>query len=287
MKLFRFGPVGQEKPGVLTDMGQHLDVSAFREDYNEAFFATDGLTRLAAWLADHLAACPPIPAGVRLGPCVARPSKLIGIGLNYRQHGAETGLGTPTEPVFFLKATSAISGPNDDVILPRDATKLDWETELAFVIGRRASYVSEADALSYVAGYTILNDYSERAFQLERGGQWTKGKSADTFAPLGPYLTSATDVHDPQNLHIWLKLNGETQQDATTGDMIFALPKLISYVSEFMTLLPGDVITTGSPSGVGMGQHPPRFLQAGDEVELGIGELGTQRQRIVSFRLSE
>lgn len=287
MKLFRFGPVGQEKPGVLTDMGQHLDVSAFREDYNEAFFATDGLTRLAAWLADNLVACPPIPAGVRLGPCVARPSKLIGIGLNYRQHGAETGLGTPTEPVFFLKATSAISGPNDDVILPRDATKLDWETELAFVIGRRASYVSEADALSYVAGYTILNDYSERAFQLERGGQWTKGKSADTFAPLGPYLTSATDVHDPQHLHIWLKLNGETQQDATTGDMIFALPKLISYVSEFMTLLPGDVITTGSPSGVGMGQHPPRFLKASDEVELGIGELGTQRQRIVPFRLAE
>jgi 2,4-diketo-3-deoxy-L-fuconate hydrolase len=287
MKLFRFGPVGQEKPGVLTDMGQHLDVSAFREDYNEAFFATDGLVRLAAWLADHLAACPPIPEGVRLGPCVARPSKLIGIGLNYRQHGAETGLGTPTEPVFFLKATSAISGPNDDVILPRDATKLDWETELAFVIGQRASYVSEANALSYVAGYTILNDYSERAFQLERGGQWTKGKSADTFAPLGPYLTAATEVPDPQNLHIWLKLNGEMQQDATTADMIFTLPKLISYVSEFMTLLPGDVITTGSPSGVGMGQHPPRFLQAGDEVELGIGELGTQRQRIVPFRLSE
>lgn len=287
MKLFRFGPVGQEKPGVLTDMGQHLDVSAFREDYNEAFFATDGSMRLAVWLADNLAACPPIPDGVRLGPCVARPSKLIGIGLNYRQHGAETGLGTPTEPVFFLKATSAISGPNDDVILPRDATKLDWETELAFVIGRRASYVSEANALSYVAGYTILNDYSERAFQLERGGQWTKGKSADTFAPLGPYLTPVADVLDPQSLHIWLKLNGETQQDATTGDMIFALPKLISYVSEFMTLLPGDVITTGSPSGVGMGQHPPRFLQAGDEVELGIGELGTQRQRIVPFRLND
>jgi 2,4-diketo-3-deoxy-L-fuconate hydrolase len=287
MKLLRFGPVGHEKPGVLTATGQHLDVSAFGEDYHEAFFASNGPARLAAWLAEHAAACPPRPAGVRLGPCVARPSKLIGIGLNYHQHGAETGLGTPQEPVFFLKATSAISGPHDEVVLPRAATKLDYEAELAFVIGRRASYVSEAEALSYVAGYTILNDYSERAFQLERGGQWTKGKSADTFAPLGPYLTLAADVPDPQNLPIWLRVNGEMRQDSNTSDMIFTLPQLISYVSEFMTLLPGDVITTGSPAGVGMGQNPPRFLQAGDEVELSIGELGTQRQRIVPFRLSE
>jgi 2,4-diketo-3-deoxy-L-fuconate hydrolase len=286
MKLLRFGPVGHEKPGVLTATGQHIDVSAFGEDYHEAFFASNGPARLAAWLAEH-AACPPLPAGARLGPCVARPSKLIGIGLNYRQHGAETGLGTPQEPVFFLKATSAISGPHDEVVLPRAATKLDYEAELAFVIGRRASYVSEAEALSYVAGYTILNDYSERAFQLERGGQWTKGKSADTFAPIGPYLTLAADVPDPQNLPIWLRVNGEMRQDSNTSDMIFTLPQLISYVSEFMTLLPGDVITTGSPAGVGMGQNPPRFLQAGDEVELGIGELGTQRQRIVPFRLSE
>ncbi|MVN78716.1 ureidoglycolate lyase [Hymenobacter sp. HMF4947] len=284
MKLFRFGPVGQEKPGVLTAAGQHLDVSAFGEDYHEAFFATDGLTRLAAWLPGHVAECPPLPAGVRLGPCVARSSKLIGIGLNYRQHGAETGLGTPLEPVFFLKAPSAISGPHDDVVLPRDATKLDYEAELAFVIGRRASYVPEAEALSYVAGYTILNDYSERAFQLERGGQWTKGKSADTFAPLGPYLTPATAVPDPQNLPIWLAVNGETRQDASTRDMLFTLPKLISYVSEFMTLLPGDILTTGSPAGVGMGLNPPHYLQAGDKVELRIGELGTQRQRIVPFR---
>jgi 2,4-diketo-3-deoxy-L-fuconate hydrolase len=287
MKLLRFGPVGHEKPGVLTATGQHLDVSAFGEDYHEAFFASNGPARLAAWLAEHAAACPPLPAGARLGPCVARPSKLIGIGLNYRQHGAETGLGTPQEPVFFLKATSAISGPHDEVVLPRAATKLDYEAELAFVIGRRASYVSEAEALSYVAGYTILNDYSERAFQLERGGQWTKGKSADTFAPLGPYLTLAADVPDPQNLPISLRVNGEMRQDSNTSDMLFTLPQLISYVSEFMTLLPGDVITTGSPAGVGMGQNPPRFLQAGDEVELGIGELGTQRQRIVPFRLSE
>ena len=218
---------------------------------------------------------------------MARPSKLIAIGLNYRQHGAETGLGTPTEPVFFLKAPSAICGPNDEVILPRNATKLDYEAELAFVIGRRARYVPEAEALSYVAGYTILNDYSERAFQLERGGQWTKGKSADTFAPLGPYLILAAEVPDPQNLPIWLTVNGESRQNGTTADMLFALPKLISYVSEFMTLLPGDVITTGSPAGSGVGLHPPQFLQAGDVVELSIGELGAQRQRIVPFRLGE
>jgi 2,4-diketo-3-deoxy-L-fuconate hydrolase len=287
MKLFRFGPVGQERPGVLTAAGQHLDVSAYGEDYDETFFASDGLARLAAWLETYAAACPAVPPGTRLGPCVGRPSKLVAIGLNYRQHGAETGLGTPTEPVFFLKAPSAICGPDDEVILPRNATKLDYEAELAFVIGRRATYVSEAEALSYVAGYTLLNDYSERAFQLERGAQWTKGKSADTFAPVGPYLTPAADVPDPQTLPIWLKVNEELRQAGTTADMLFALPRLISYVSEFMSLLPGDIITTGSPAGSGVGLHPPQFLQAGDVVELGIGELGTQRQRIVPFRLSE
>ena len=287
MKLLRFGPVGQEKPGVLTAAGQSLDVSAFGEDYDEKFFAADGLTRLAAWLENQADTCPRVPAGARLGPCVARPSKLVAIGLNYRAHGAETGLGTPKEPVFFLKAPSAICGPHDDVILPRNATKLDYETELAFVMGRRASYITEAEALSYVAGYTVLNDYSERAFQLERGGQWTKGKSADTFAPVGPYLTPAAEVPDPQNLPIWLKVNGELRQDGTTADMLFTLPQLISYVSEFMTLLPGDIITTGSPAGSGVGLNPPQFLQAGDVVELGIGELGTQRQRIVPFRMLE
>jgi 2,4-diketo-3-deoxy-L-fuconate hydrolase len=287
MRLFRFGPAGQEKPGVLTTAGHALDVSAFGEDYDEKFFAADGLTRLRAWLDAQAATCPRVPAETRLGPCVARPSKLVAIGLNYRAHGSETGLGTPTEPVFFLKAPSAICGPHDEVILPRNATKLDYEAELAFVIGRRASYVPEAEALGYVAGYTILNDYSERAFQLERGGQWTKGKSADTFAPLGPYLTPAAAVPDPQDLPIWLKVNGELRQNGTTADMLFALPKLISYVSEFMTLLPGDIITTGSPAGSGVGLHPPQFLQAGDVVELSIGELGVQRQRIVPFRLSE
>ena len=285
MKLLRFGPAGQEKPGVLTADGRQLDVSAFGQDYDERFFASDGLARLAGWLAAHAAACPAVPAGTRLGPCVARPSKLVGIGLNYRQHGAETGLGTPTEPVFFLKATTALCGPTDDVGLPRGSTKLDYETELALVIGRRARYVPESEALGYVAGYAILNDYSERAFQLERGGQWTKGKSADTFAPLGPWLVTPDEVPNPQALPIWLTVNGEPRQNATTADMLFHLPRLISYVSEFMTLLPGDIITTGSPAGVGMGLHPPHYLQAGDVLELGIGELGQQRQQVAAFRL--
>ncbi|MGI4833572.1 MAG: fumarylacetoacetate hydrolase family protein [Janthinobacterium lividum] len=283
MKLFRFGPVGQEQPGVLTPDGRSLDVAAFGQDYDETFFATEGLGRLAAWLAAHAGACPAVPAGTRLGPCVARPSKLVGIGLNYRQHSAETGLGTPTEPVFFLKATTALCGPHDEVVLPRGATKLDYETELALVVGRRARYVPEREALSYVAGYCILNDYSERAFQLERGGQWTKGKSADTFAPLGPYLVTPDEVPDPQALPMWLTVNGETRQDSSTADMLFQLPRLLSYVSEFMTLLPGDIISTGSPAGVGMGLHPPHYLQVGDVVRLGIGELGQQQQVVAAF----
>ncbi len=284
MKLFRFGPLGHEQPGVLTADGQRLDVSAFGEDYQESFFAANGPARLAAWLERHGAGCPAVPADARLGSCVARPSKIVCIGLNYRDHGAETGLGLPTEPVFFLKAPSALSGPHDDVVLPRGATKLDWEAELAFVIGKKAAYVSEAEALGYVAGYTVLNDYSERAFQLERGGQWTKGKGADTFAPTGPYLTPAAAVSDPQNLRIWLTVNGEARQEATTADMVFGVAKIVSYVSEFMTLLPGDIVSTGTPAGTGMGLHPPRYLQAGDVVELGIEELGVQRQRVAPFQ---
>ncbi|AMJ65404.1 fumarylacetoacetate hydrolase family protein [Hymenobacter sp. PAMC 26628] len=283
MQLFRFGPRGHEQPGVRTAAGQRLDVSAFGEDYHEAFFATDGPARLAAWLGPHAAQCPAVPADARLGSCVARPSKIVCIGLNYRDHGAETGLGLPTEPVFFLKATSALCGPYDDVVLPRSAEKLDWEAELSFVIGKPASYVTEADALGHVAGYTILNDYSERAHQLERGGQWTKGKSADTFAPLGPYLTLPADVPDPENLRIWLTVNGEAKQEATTANLVFGLAKIISYVSEFMTLLPGDVISTGSPAGTGMGLHPPQYLRAGDVVALGIAGLGEQRQRVAAY----
>lgn len=280
MKLFRFGPQGHEKPGVLTADGQRLDVSAFGEDYQETFFATDGITRLTAWLARYGAVCPAVSTAARLGSCVARPSKIVCIGLNYRDHGVETGLGLPTEPVFFLKATSALSGSHDDVVLPRGATKLDWEAELALVIGQQATYVSEEEALAYVAGYTVLNDYSERAYQLERGGQWTKGKSADTFAPTGPYLTPAAAVPDPQSLRIWLTVNGEAKQEANTRDMVFGVAKIISYVSEFMTLLPGDIISTGTPAGTGMGLHPPQYLRAGDMVELGIEELGVQRQRV-------
>ncbi|MGI4885762.1 MAG: fumarylacetoacetate hydrolase family protein [Janthinobacterium lividum] len=283
MQLFRFGPLGHEQPGVRTAAGQRLDVSAFGEDYHEAFFATDGPARLAAWLGPRAAQCPEVPADARLGSCVARPSKIVCIGLNHRAHGAETGLGAPTEPVFFLKATSALCGPHDDVVLPRGAEKLDWEAELAFVIGQPAAYVAEADALGHVAGYTVLNDYSERAFQLERGGQWTKGKSADTFAPLGPYLTLPADVPDPENLRIWLTVNGEAKQEATTADLVFGLAKIISYVSEFMTLLPGDVVSTGSPAGTGMGLHPPQYLRAGDVVALGIEGLGEQRQRVAAF----
>ncbi|TPG65828.1 fumarylacetoacetate hydrolase family protein [Hymenobacter nivis] len=282
MQLFRFGPLGHEQPGVRTAASQHLDVAAFGEDYNEAFFATDGPARLAAWLGPHAGQCPAVPTDARLGSCVARPSKIVCIGLNYRGHGAETGLGAPTEPVFFLKATSALCGPHDDVVLPRGATKLDWEAELAFVIGRKASYVAEADALGHVAGYTVLNDYSERAFQLERGGQWAKGKSADTFAPLGPYLTLPAAVPDPQSLRIWLTVNGEPKQDGTTADMVFSVAKLISYVSQFMTLLPGDVVSTGSPAGTGVGLHPPQYLRAGDAVALGIAGLGEQRQRVAA-----
>ena len=283
MQLFRFGPLGHEQPGVLTANGQRLDVSAFGEDYNEAFFGTDGLARLAEWLARHTENCPAVPADARLGSCVARPSKIVCIGLNYRDHGAETGLGLPTEPVFFLKATSALCGPCDDVVLPRGAEKLDWEAELAFVIGRKAAYVSEADALGHVAGYTIMNDYSERAHQLERGGQWTKGKSADTFAPLGPCLTPAAAVPEPENLRIWLTVNGAAKQEANTRELVFGLAKIVSYVSEFMTLLPGDIVSTGSPAGTGMGLHPPQYLRAGDVVALGIAGLGTQRQRVAAF----
>ncbi|WP_317040487.1 fumarylacetoacetate hydrolase family protein [Hymenobacter coccineus] len=236
--------------------------------------------RLAAGLGPHAAQCPAVPG---LGSCVARPSNIMCIGLYYRGHGAEAGLGFPTEPGFSLKATTALRGPHDDVVLPRGAEKLDWEAELAFVIGQKASYVSEADALGHVAGYTILNDYSERAFQLERGGQWTKGKSADTFAPLGPYLTPATAVPNPENLRIWLSVNGEARQEATTADLVFGLAKIVSYVSEFMTLLPGDVISTGSPAGTGVGLHPPQYLRAGDVVALGIAGLGEQRQRVAAF----
>jgi 2-keto-4-pentenoate hydratase/2-oxohepta-3-ene-1,7-dioic acid hydratase in catechol pathway len=280
-KLFRHGAPGQERPGVVSPDGRHLNVSAFGEDYDESFFAREGLARLRAWLAAHAVSCPLVEPRTRFGPPIARPSKLVCIGLNYRAHALETGAAIPPEPVVFMKATSALCGPNDDVVLPRDSRKTDWEVELAVVIGRRAKYVDEASALSYVAGYALHNDYSEREFQLERGGQWDKGKGCDTFAPLGPYLVTAERI-DSSQLELWLDVNGRRQQHARTSDMIFGVPQLVSYVSRFMTLLPGDVISTGTPSGVGLSQDPPRYLQAGDLVECGIEGLGRSAQRVAA-----
>lgn len=280
MKLFRFGQPGHEKPGVLVD-GRALDISEFGEDYNEAFFATDGVGRLRKWLVKHGTASPVVNSGERIAPCVSRPSKIICVGLNYRQHAIESGMEIPKEPVLFLKATTAVAGANDDVVIPPGAEKVDWEVELAIVIGRRASHVSAQTALEHVAGYCLHNDYSERAYQLERGGQWVKGKSCDTFAPLGPELVPTDDIN-PHNLRLWLKVNGRTMQDSNTSDLIFGVPFLVSYISGFMTLLPGDVISTGTPAGVGLGLKPPRYLKSGDTVEHGIEGLGAARQRIVS-----
>lgn len=279
-KLFRHGPSGAERPGVVTSDGRHLDVSAFGEDYDERFFERQGLERMADWLATRAQDCPLVGTDVRLGSPIARPSKIVCIGLNYRAHAIETGAAFPAEPVVFMKATTALCGPNDELVLPRESHKTDWEVELAVVIGRRAKYVSEADALSYVAGFTLHNDYSEREFQLERGGQWDKGKGCDTFAPLGPYLVPTEQV-DCARLELWLDVNGVPKQRASTADMIFPVPHLISYLSRFMTLLPGDVISTGTPSGVGLSHNPPSYLKAGDLVECGIEGLGRAAQRVV------
>lgn len=285
MKLFRFGAFEQEKPGVELPDGKKLDVSAFGEDYNEKFFATDGLNRLSEWLDANQASCQEVAEGFRYGSCVARPSKIVCIGMNYAKHAYESGATElPKEPIVFFKSTSALCGPNDQVIIPRNSEKTDWEVELAVIIGKRASYVEEADALSYVAGYAVHNDYSERAFQMERGGQWVKGKSNDTFAPLGPYLVTADEVGNANDLELWLTLNGKKIQDSSTSDMIFQVPFLISYLSQFMTLLPGDMITTGTPAGVGLGMKPQLYLKAGDVVELGIEKLGSQKQEAVAWK---
>jgi len=279
IKLFRFGNAGNEKPAVLTADNKKLNVSAFGEDYNEKFFATNGIDRLDKWLIKNSSKCPAVPANARIASCIARPSKIVAIGLNYAEHIKEGGAPTPPEPVIFLKATAALSGSYDSVIIPKNSFKTDYEAELAIIIGKQASYVSEADALNYIAGYTIINDYSEREWQLEKAaGQWDKGKSSNTFAPLGPYLVTPKEVGDPQNLKIWLKVNGVTRQEANTSDMLFKIPRLVSEVSQYMTLLPGDVIATGTPSGVGLGIKPPKYLKPGDVIELGIEKLGTQKQ---------
>ena len=284
MKLVRSGPAGGETPGVLLDNGSRVDASALTSAYDEASFNADGLFELRRWMVGDGASAPRLDPGERLGAPVSRRSKIVCIGLNFRDHADESGMPLPVEPVIFFKSTTALSGPNDDVIIPRGGTKLDWEVELAVVIGRRASYVEPGSALAHVAGYALHNDYSERSFQMERGGQWVKGKSADTFAPLGPYMATADEIPEPGRLSMWLDVNGVPMQNSNTSQMIFNVPTLVSYVSQFMTLLPGDVISTGTPAGVGLGMKPePRYLQAGDLVELGIEGLGRQRQQVAGY----
>lgn len=277
MKLLRFGAAGKEKPGLLSD-DKIYDVSAFGEDFGEKFFETDGLARLKKWFADNKQTLPVVSGNVRFGAPFTRPSKIICVGLNYSDHAKETGATLPAEPILFFKATTALSGPNDDLVIPKKSQKTDWEVELAVVIGKKATYVSEQQALEYVAGYCLHNDYSEREFQLERGGQWVKGKSCDTFAPLGPYLATKDEIKDIDNLRLWLSVNGKKYQDGNTSNLVFKIPFLVSYISQFMTLLPGDVISTGTPAGVGLGFKPPIYIKAGDVVELGIDGLGTQKQ---------
>lgn len=283
MKLIRFGALGKEKPGVQLQEGTRLDVSQFIQDYDEAFFGTGGIEKLKVWLEKNKDHCPKVPDTVRLGAPMARPSKIICVGLNYAKHAEESGMEPPKEPVLFFKASSAIVGPYDDIRLPKGSTKTDWEVELAIVIGKKASYVNESEALTHVAGYVLHNDVSERAFQIERSGQWVKGKSCDTFAPLGPYIATADEIKDPNNLRLWLKLNGKRVQDSSTSDFIFNIQQVISYISQFMTLLPGDIISTGTPSGVGLGFDPPTYLTPGDEVELGVEGLGVSKQKVVAY----
>jgi len=280
MQLIRFGAPGDEQPGVLLDDGRRIDVSAAFSEYDASFFGGDDLARLRQWCDANADTAPTLPDAARLGPPLARPSKIVCIGLNYEDHARESGNDLPEEPVIFFKATSAIAGPNDDVFLPRGSTKTDWEVELGVVIGQQASYVSEEDAMDHVAGYLLHNDYSERAFQLERGGQWVKGKSCDTFAPLGPVLVPRNRIEDVHDLDMWLTVNGTFMQQGSTSNMVFDVPTLVSYLSQFMTLLPGDIISTGTPAGVGLGLDPPQYLKPGDVVELGIDGLGQAQQRI-------
>ena len=278
MKLLRFGPTGAEKPGLLDSDGQIRDLSGVVDDIAGDVLSEASLAKLAAL---DPASLPLAPAGSRYGPCVGRVGKFICIGLNYADHAAESNLPVPSEPVVFMKATSAIIGPNDDVLKPRDSTKLDWEVELGVVIGKHASYVSEADALDYVAGFCTINDISERAFQLERGGTWDKGKGCDTFGPIGPWLVTKDEAGDFNNLPMWLEVNGKRYQNGSSATMVFKVPQIVAYLSRFMSLQPGDVISTGTPPGVGMGVKPePVWLQPGDVMELGIEGLGTQKQKV-------
>ncbi|KJD31163.1 ureidoglycolate lyase [Tamlana nanhaiensis] len=284
MKLIRFGAVGEEKPGVQLANGTKIDVSGFGQDYNEDFFGNEGIEKLEKWLETNQASCPEIDDSVRLGVPLTRPSKIVCVGLNYAQHAAEAGMDIPKEPVLFFKSTTALVGPNDDVVIPKNSEKSDWEVELAIVIGKRASYVEEADAFDHIAGYVLHNDVSERAFQIEKSGQWCKGKGCDTFAPVGPFIATKDEIKDPNNLNLWLKLNGEVMQNSTTSDFIFNVQHVVSHISQFMTLLPGDIISTGTPFGVGLGLKPPMYLKEGDVMELGIEGLGVSKQQVKAYK---
>lgn len=282
MKLIRWGVAGQEKTGVIIN-DTWYDTSAFGSDYHEQFFQDNGLERLAAFVKENEGKLPEIPTGVRLGSPVARPSKIVCIGLNYADHARETNAPIPPEPVIFMKSTTSLAGPFDDIIIPKNSVKTDWEVELAVVIGKKASYVEEAEALDCVAGYVLHNDVSEREFQLERNGTWDKGKGCDTFAPMGPFMATADEIADVNNLRLWLSVNGKMMQDGNTSNFIFNIPFVVAYVSQFMTLLPGDVISTGTPAGVGLGFNPPVYLKPGDVVELGIEGLGSARQELKAY----
>ncbi len=279
MKLLRYGPAGQEKPGILDADGRLRDLSAHVADIDGAALAPASLAKIAAL---DVASLPLVDGTPRVGACVGKVGKFLCIGLNYADHAAETGAKLPPEPVLFMKATSCIIGPNDDVVLPRTSAKSDWEVELGVVIGKRAKYVTEAEALDHVAGYCVVNDVSERSFQTERAGQWTKGKSCDTFGPIGPWVVTRDEVADPQDLKLWCHVNGKPMQNGSTKTMHFGVKHVISYLSQFFTLEPGDVIATGTPPGVGLGMKPPVFLKAGDVMELGVEGLGTQRQRVLA-----
>ena len=284
MKLIRFGEKNKEKPGIQLDDDQRIDVSSFIDDYDENFFYKIGIKKLRSWLNKNKEKCPIIDNNIRIGPPISRPSKIVCVGLNYAKHAAESGMKIPDEPVLFFKSSSAITGPYDPIIIPKNSSKTDWEVELAIVIGKRASYVSKEDALNYIAGYVLHNDVSEREFQIERSGQWVKGKSCDSFAPIGPFIATADEIENPNNLNLWLKVNGEEMQNSNTSDFIFNIEEVVSYISQFMTLIPGDIISTGTPFGVGLGLNPPKYLREGDIVELGIEGLGISKQTCIAYK---
>lgn len=283
MKLIRFGKQGEEKPGILLSNDEKIDVSSFVSDYDEKFFESGGLASLKDWLNENESSAPRLDDSIRLGSPIARPSKIICIGLNFKDHAAESGFDAPDEPLIFGKATSAICGPYDNIIIPRGSEQTDWEVELGVVIGKKTSYVDQDQALDHVGGYVLHNDVSERAFQKDRGGQWIKGKSADTFAPMGPFMATPDEIDNISDMRMWLNVNGENMQDGNTSNLIFSVDHVVSYLSQFMTLLPGDVISTGTPAGVGMGMNPEKYLKPGDVVELGIDGLGSSKQNVVAY----